>query len=107
MTRSGLCRIMCFRQATRNSYRFEERTTNNQQRRRLIRVASVSRSTVLRDVASWKYRTCDGGRATDSESVVRSGAPAADLKMQISATFSRLAAAERDKPKSCLTVNLA
>jgi len=38
------------------------------------------------------------------ESVVRSGAPVADLKMQISTTFSRLAAAEHDKPKSCLTL---
>src|SRR5258708_6624826 len=73
MTHFGLCRITCFRPATQTSYRFEERTTNNQQRRKLIRAAWVNRSPVLRDVESWKSRACDGGRATDSESVVRLG----------------------------------
>src|SRR5208282_523799 len=60
MTHSGLCRIMCFRPAMQNSCRFEERTTNNQRRRRLIRAGRENRSTVLRDVESWNYRACVG-----------------------------------------------
>src|SRR5258708_14134023 len=63
MTHFGLCRIMCFRPATQTSYRFEERTTNNQQRRKLIRAAGVNRSPVLREVESWKSSACDAGRA--------------------------------------------
>jgi hypothetical protein len=66
-----LCRIMYFRQATRTSCRCEEHITKNQQRRKLIRGASVNRSTVPRNVANWKHSAC-GREPLIQNSVVRS-----------------------------------
>src|SRR5208282_6813304 len=79
MAHFGLYRIMCSRQATQNCYRFEERITNKQERRKLIRAGRENRSTVLRDVESWNYRACDGpGRP---RSPTADPTPASDIEV--------------------------